>query len=74
MLFRFILKNSLTLSVLALAMSGVGHAELKGRVFVDRNANSMCDPGEKPLAGVAVTDGLNVTKTDHIGRFSLPVC
>ena len=74
MLFRFILKNSLTLSVLALAVSGAGHAELKGRVFVDKNANSVCDPGEKPLAGVAVTDGLNVTKTDHIGRFSLPGC
>lgn len=43
-----------------------------GHVYVDANANGILDKGEKPLAGVAVSDGLNVTLTDKNGAFTLP--
>lgn len=47
-------------------------AAYTGRVFVDLNNNGMQDRGEKPMAGVAVSDGLNVVKTAKDGTFSLP--
>ena len=47
-------------------------ADYSGTVFVDSNANGVLDNGEKPLKGVAVSDGLNVVKTDAKGHFTLP--
>ena len=47
-------------------------AAYTGRVFVDKNNNGAFDKGEKPMAGVAVSDGLNVVKTASDGTFSLP--
>lgn len=47
-------------------------AAYTGRVFVDKNNNGLLDQGEKPMAGVAVSDGLNVVKTAKDGTFSLP--
>ena len=47
-------------------------AQFKGTVSVDTNQSGIFDKGDKPLAGVMVTDGLNVVKTDKKGRFSLP--
>ena len=44
----------------------------KGYVFVDANANGVFDKGEKPLKGVAVSDGLHVVQTLNDGSFSLP--
>lgn len=47
-------------------------AAYTGRVFVDKNNNGVYDKGEKPMAGVAVSDGLNVVKTASDGSFTLP--
>ena len=47
-------------------------ADYSGTVFVDSNANGVLDNGEKPLKGVAASDGLNVVKTDAKGHFTLP--
>ena len=47
-------------------------AQFKGTVSVDTNQSGIVDKGDKPLAGVMVTGGLNVVKTDKKGRFSLP--
>ena len=47
-------------------------APYAGRVFVDENGNRAFDRGEKMLAGVSVSDGLNVVQTDRNGLFSLP--
>lgn len=47
-------------------------AQFKGTVYIDTNQSGMPDKGDKTLAGVMVTDGLNVVKTDKKGRFSLP--
>ena len=47
-------------------------AKLSGVVYDDINANGVYDRGDKPMKGVAVSDGLNVAKTDNRGRFELP--
>lgn len=47
-------------------------AQFKGTVYVDTDQSGLFNKGDKPLAGVMVTDGLNVVKTDKKGRFSLP--
>lgn len=48
------------------------YAQFKGTVYVDIDQSGILDKGDQPLAGVMVTDGLNVVKTDRKGRFSLP--
>lgn len=45
--------------------------ELRGTVFADANANGRLDPGERGLAGVAVSDQVNVAVTDKDGRYTL---
>ena len=42
-------------------------AQFKGTVYVDTNQSDTFDKGDKPLAGVMVTDGMNVVKTDKKG-------
>lgn len=39
-------------------------AQFKGTVYVDTDQSGLFNKGDKPLAGVMVTDGLNVVKTD----------
>ena len=43
-----------------------------GRVFDDANRNSVLDDGEQPIAGVPVSNGVDVTTTDEEGRYELP--
>ena len=44
-----------------------------GIVFHDTNSNRQFDRGEKPLAGIRVSNGHQITKTDRNGRYRLPV-
>ncbi|MCC6445359.1 MAG: calcineurin-like phosphoesterase family protein [Armatimonadetes bacterium] len=44
-----------------------------GFVYEDANKNRTRDPGEKGLAGVHVSNGKEVVKTDAAGRYRLPV-
>lgn len=48
------------------------YAQFRGTVYIDTDQSGTFDKGDKPLAGVMVTDGMNVVKTDKKGRFSLP--
>lgn len=43
-----------------------------GKVFVDSNRNSRLDPGEPGIAGVLVSNGREVVKTDAGGAYRLP--
>ncbi|MDN6536960.1 MAG: metallophosphoesterase, partial [Corynebacterium variabile] len=43
-----------------------------GRVFDDTNRNSTLDDGEEPIAGVPVSNGVDVVTTDDEGRYELP--
>ncbi|WP_077690010.1 MULTISPECIES: calcineurin-like phosphoesterase C-terminal domain-containing protein [Nocardiopsis] len=45
---------------------------LTGRVFVDADRNSASDDDEAGLAGVMVTNGRDVVRTDGEGRYRLP--
>lgn len=47
--------------------------EATGVVFEDANKNQKFDEGEKPLAGMRVSNGREITKTDDQGRYTLPV-
>ena len=50
---------------------GASLVELRGTVFVDANGNGRMDDGEHGLAGVAVSDQVNVVVTDHDGHYAL---
>lgn len=43
-----------------------------GRVFADANGNGRFDAGESPLAGVIVSDGVELVRTDARGAYALP--
>lgn len=43
-----------------------------GFVFEDANGNGSRDPGERGLPGVAVSNGVDVARTDRSGRWILP--
>lgn len=47
-------------------------AAYTGHVYVDKNKNGVFDKGERPMAGVKVSDGLNVVETAKDGSFTLP--
>lgn len=44
-----------------------------GVVFHDANANGKFDSGEKALAGIRVSNGVAIVKTDEQGRYSIDV-
>ncbi len=46
-------------------------AQFEGKVFIDENNNQKLDYFEKGLAGILVSDGLNVVKTSTQGDYSL---
>ncbi len=46
---------------------------VKGLVYLDNNRNLVYDKNEKPLAGVLVSNGTEVIKTDKNGRWKLTV-
>ncbi|MEO5799150.1 MAG: metallophosphoesterase, partial [Gemmatimonadales bacterium] len=43
-----------------------------GVVFNDANGNGVVDPGERPLAGIVVSNQVDVVTTDAAGRYRLP--
>lgn len=69
-LIKVMSKVNLILCMLGCALSG--QAAYEGHVYVDSNRNGQYDKGERTLANVCVSDGLNVVTTDRQGHFSLP--
>lgn len=51
---------------------GKNGSALTGKVFVDADRNSASGGGERGLAGVTVTNGRDVVRTDKKGRYRLP--
>ncbi len=45
--------------------------KVSGKVFDDANGNGKLDAGEKGIAGVQVSDGLNIVKTDASGVYTI---
>ena len=58
--------------LLALTSSSVFAQNIKGVVYHDENANGKREKKEIGLAGVAVSNGVEVVKTDNKGVYSLP--
>ena len=61
------------LVVLLLGSLSCAAGTARGVVFEDRNGNGSRDAGEPGLAGVAVSNGLDVVLSDAKGRYKLPV-
>lgn len=59
------------LACAAPAMAATGSCN-GGTVFEDRNGNRRRDPGEPGIAGVKVSDGVQISVTDARGMYSLP--
>lgn len=45
----------------------------EGMVWEDVNGNGARDPGERPLAGIKVSDGVELVLTDAAGKYRLPL-
>lgn len=71
MTLRFLLLAGLWLS--ASPVFALPPACNAGKVWEDANANGVPDVGEKPLAGIKVSDGVELAVTDERGRYRLPV-
>jgi hypothetical protein len=58
---------------LCIALATIASAEqvVRGRVIFDANGNGQLDAGEKGLAGVAITDGINFVSTGDDGTFEI---
>ncbi len=52
---------------------GTERSVLRGKVFVDRDRDSVSDANERGLRGVLVSNGRDVVTTDSRGRYELPV-
>ena len=65
------LAATLALSPLG-ARAAAAQGAASGTVFVDANGNGIHDPGERGVAGVAVSNQDAVTTTDASGHFQLP--
>ncbi len=66
-----ILKSYTT--ILLLLLGFFAHStEYHGQIYSDTNRNGRLDHGENGINGIAVSDGLNVVRTDNKGYFSLP--
>lgn len=65
-------KKILHIALLLLFTQAAVAQELSGKVFTDKNANDVCDAGEPGIAGIRVSNGLEVAVTDAAGKFTLP--
>jgi hypothetical protein len=45
----------------------------RGVVFLDADGDGVRDPGERGIAGVRVSNGLDIVTTDAVGRYTIPV-
>ncbi|MGH8027703.1 MAG: hypothetical protein ACREO0_13355, partial [Pseudoxanthomonas sp.] len=69
---RRLLLSILVSSVAPCALADTPRCEA-GLVWEDGNRNGQHDPGEKPVAGVKISDGRRLATTDAQGRYSLPL-
>lgn len=53
--------------------AGVDQKQAKGFVFEDTNGNRAMDDSEKGIAGVAVSNGLDIVQTNVRGEYEIPV-
>ena len=59
--------------LMAATTNAVRAETAQGTVFDDRNANGTRDAGEPGVAGVHVSNGVDITTTDHLGKYQIEV-
>ncbi|MFP6584798.1 MAG: calcineurin-like phosphoesterase family protein [Candidatus Hydrogenedentota bacterium] len=69
----FIQLTLATVFTCTVAASAWSASVAKGIVFHDKNGNGESNGGEDRLAGVAVSNGVDVVQTDLKGRYEIPV-
>ncbi|GAB3425048.1 calcineurin-like phosphoesterase C-terminal domain-containing protein [Niabella aquatica] len=67
------LKQIFITAGLAFSLAASAQSSVSGYVYADYNNNGQFDKKEKGLAGVAVSNGKEVTITDKNGKYQLPV-
>lgn len=66
--------NPLLLMLLASALSAPAAAlDIRGTVFADANGNGTRDVGEPGLAGIRVSNGHRIVRTDEAGRYDIDI-
>ncbi|MEO1717341.1 MAG: calcineurin-like phosphoesterase family protein [Planctomycetota bacterium] len=58
---------------IAVAGFAIGQDQASGTVYLDANGDQVRQASESGIEGVAVTNGVQVVRTDADGRYSLPV-
>lgn len=70
-------KNGFTIIMLFVGLLLIAYAsdaqEVSGMVYHDQNGNSQREAGESGLAGIPVSNGIDIVVTDTQGRYSLPL-
>src|SRR5690606_31785224 len=61
----------LVATLLILAAGAAGAAQWQGQVFDDRDGDGIAGAGESGIAGVIVSDGRSLARTDGEGRYRL---
>lgn len=67
------MKNFVLSIALLFSLASFSQNTVQGLVFEDTNANGKKDKNEKPLAQVAVSNGVEVVLTDNQGKYELPL-
>ena len=67
------LKHLLVTASLAYCLTATAQTNVSGYVYIDHNNNSKYDKKETGLAGVAVSNGKDVSLTDENGHYQLAV-
>src|SRR5690606_7368809 len=67
------MKNSILALALFLSLGIFAQTTVKGVVYADLNRNGKKDGREKGISQVAVTNGVQVTRTDARGKYELPL-
>lgn len=70
----FLFSAALLFTMVGLAGAATDTPQMaRGVVYLDANNNLQRDPGEQGLAGVLVSNGVDIVRTDEQGRYELPV-
>lgn len=70
-LFRIVLGAALGLSLLYSPLEAAKLGLIRGVVFQDVSQNRIFSPGDRPIQGVAVSNGREVVLTDRNGRYQI---
>ncbi len=72
-ILRFLILPLVSLGLARLTFAEEPTQQARGTVFLDANGNEQLDAGEKPLSGIKVSNGRDITTTDQQGNYTIAV-